>query len=277
MLSLPLRRALLISVLLACDTAAQTFNIPGQSDAYGNMNPLDAMQMSQMQFNMFLINGRDPHITNLQTPSGSVSRLDLKSPAKARREYEQGYRLLMGTDPQGAVGHLAKSIAIYPQFVAAHNALGSAYLSLGQNELAHGEFAQAVSLDDHLPNSYLNLGCAELALKQYPAAEESLRKASRSLRLTSNCSWRWPTENLSTMITPLCLRPPVKCMSISTRELPAFISLLPGRGRRKAISAKRNMRWRPCSRKTQSQHPPPSFVNYWNRSRQNKRSRHRPG
>ena len=178
MLSLPLRRALLISVLLACDTAAQTFNIPGQSDAYGNMNPLDAMQMSQMQFNMFLINGRDPHITNLQTPSGSVSRLDLKSPAKARREYEQGYRLLMGTDPQGAVGHLAKSIAIYPQFVSAHNALGSAYLSLGQNELAHGEFAQAVSLDDHLPNSYLNLGCAELALKQYPAAEESLRKAS---------------------------------------------------------------------------------------------------
>lgn len=35
-----------------------------------------------------------------------------------------------------------------------------------------------MGLDDHLPNSYLNLGCAELALKQYPAAEESLRKAS---------------------------------------------------------------------------------------------------
>jgi VWFA-related protein len=49
---------------------------------------------------------------------------------------------------------------------------------LGQNELAHGEFTKAVALDDHLPNSYLNLGCSELALKHYPAAEESLRKAS---------------------------------------------------------------------------------------------------
>jgi VWFA-related protein len=169
---------LLISALFSCVAAAQSFNIPAQSDAYGNMNPLDAMQMSQLQFNMFLINGRDPHLTDLQSPSGSVSKLDLKSPGKARHEYDLGYRLLMGNDAQGAVGHLAKSIAIYPQFVAAHNALGSAYLSLGQNELAHGEFAQAILLDDHLPNSYLNLGCAELALKQYPAAEESLRKAS---------------------------------------------------------------------------------------------------
>jgi VWFA-related protein len=84
----------------------------------------------------------------------------------------------MGNDPHGAVEHLSKAISIYPKFVAAHNALGSAYLRLGQIEMARGEFAQAVTLDDHLPNSYLNLGCAELALKQYPEAEESLRKAS---------------------------------------------------------------------------------------------------
>lgn len=76
------------------------------------------------------------------------------------------------------MGHLTKSTAIYPSFVAARNALGSAYLSLGQNEQARNEFVQAIALDDHLPNSYLNLGCAELALKQYPRAEESLRKAS---------------------------------------------------------------------------------------------------
>ncbi|HUD23256.1 MAG TPA: VWA domain-containing protein [Acidobacteriaceae bacterium] len=178
MFGLRLRRALLFSFLLSCDAAAQSLNIPPQSDAYGNMNPVDVMQASQLQFNMFLIDSRDPHRTDLQTPSGSVSKLDLKSPTKARQEYEQGYRLLMGNDPQDAVQHLAKSIALYPNFVAAHNALGSAYLSLGQNQLAHSEFTQAIALDDHLPNSYLNLGCAELALKQYPAAEESLRKAS---------------------------------------------------------------------------------------------------
>jgi Ca-activated chloride channel family protein len=62
--------------------------------------------------------------------------------------------------------------------VSAHNALGSAYLGLGQTDQARAEFAQAVSLDDHLPNSYLNLGCAELALKHYPAAQEAIQKAS---------------------------------------------------------------------------------------------------
>ena len=62
--------------------------------------------------------------------------------------------------------------------MAAHNALGSAYLQLGQDEQARGEFEKAVALDDHMVNSYLNLGCVELSLKQYSAAEASFRKAS---------------------------------------------------------------------------------------------------
>ena len=49
---------------------------------------------------------------------------------------------------------------------------------MSQNEQAREEFVKAVALDDHLPNSNLNLACAELALQQYPAAEESLRKTS---------------------------------------------------------------------------------------------------
>jgi len=178
MFNASLRWAFLFSLLVCRDATAQSLNIPMKSDAYGNMNPVDVMQESQLQFNMFLVDSRNPHLTDVQSPSGSVSKLDLKAPGKARHEYDQGYRLLMGHDSQGAVDHLAKSITLYPEFVAAHNALGSAYLNLGKNELADSEFSQAIALDDHLPNSYLNLGCAELALKQYAAAEESLRKAS---------------------------------------------------------------------------------------------------
>jgi Tfp pilus assembly protein PilF len=40
----------------------------------------------------------------------------------------------MRKDLEAAIEHLAKSIAIYPSFVAAHNALGTAYLNQGQNE-----------------------------------------------------------------------------------------------------------------------------------------------
>jgi Ca-activated chloride channel family protein len=110
--------------------------------------------------------------------SSSVSKLDLKAPWKARHEYEKGYQLLMHKDYQDAIDHLSKATEMYPNFVAAHNALGSAYLDLGQTDHATSEFRQAIDLDEHLPNSHLNLGVAQLALKNYSAAEESLQKAS---------------------------------------------------------------------------------------------------
>jgi len=119
----------------------------------------------------------------LEEPSGSVSKLDLKAPAKARQEYSKGYALLTRKDFAGAVQHLAAATSVYPQFVAAHNALGVAYLRLGQNGLALEQFAKAVSLDDHLPGSYLNLGCAQLALKDYGSAEQAMQKASSTAPL----------------------------------------------------------------------------------------------
>jgi VWFA-related protein len=84
----------------------------------------------------------------------------------------------MKKDYKGAIDHLGIAVSIYPDFVAAHNALGSAYLALGQNDQARDQFAKAVSLDDHLPTSYVNLGCAQLALKDYHSAQESVGKAS---------------------------------------------------------------------------------------------------
>lgn len=178
MLNLPLRRVLLFGFLLPCGAAGQILSIPNPMDRFGNATSIDPIETAQLNFNIFTINSRDSHQPGVQSPSGSVSMLDLKAPGKARHEYDQGYKMLMGKNPQGAVEHLAKAIAIYPKFVSAHNALGSAYLSLGQNEQAQGEFTQATTLDGHLPNSFLNLGCSELALKQFPAAEESFRKAS---------------------------------------------------------------------------------------------------
>ncbi|MGA8432920.1 MAG: VWA domain-containing protein [Candidatus Sulfotelmatobacter sp.] len=163
---------------LFCTATAQVLHFPAPGDAMQTSMSIDAIQSAQMDFNLFTINSRDENSPLAQSPSASISKLDLKAPGKARREYEKGFQLLMGKDPKGAIEHLGNATEIYPSFVAAHNALGSAYLALNQNEEARTEFDKAVVLDDHLPNSYLNLGCAELALKQYPEAEESLRKAS---------------------------------------------------------------------------------------------------
>ena len=142
------------------------------------MSSVDAIQTGALSFDMFTINTQNPNGSSLQSRSGSVSRLDLKAPYKAQRAFDKGYQLLQKKDLPGAVEQLTKATAIYPNYVAAHNALGTAYLDLNQNEQARSEFAKSVSLDDHLPNSYLNLGIAQLALKDNAAAEESLRKAS---------------------------------------------------------------------------------------------------
>lgn len=172
-------RPLLFLGFLSFTAAAQTFNIPGtNTDGFNSAIALDAIQGGQMDFNLFTVNTQNGNGSLVQSLSASVSKLDLKAPGKAQREYQKGYQLLMHKDFQGAIDHLEAATNIYSSFVAAHNALGSAYLGLNQNEQARDEFDKAVTLDDHLPNSYLNLGCAQLALKQYPAAEESLRKAS---------------------------------------------------------------------------------------------------
>jgi VWFA-related protein len=163
----------------ACTGNAQVFSAPTSSNRFGTLTSLDSIQTVRIDSNVFLINGQRPEASSpLQAPSGSISKLDLKSPAKARHEYEKGYQFLMKKDLEAAITHLTKSLAIYPSFVAAHNALGTAYLNQGQNQQAREQFAQAVALDDHLPNSHLNLGCAELALDQYDDAEKSLKTAS---------------------------------------------------------------------------------------------------
>lgn len=165
--------------VLTCGLAiAQTLNFPASNSRFGTMVALDAIQTAQMDFNVFMINTQNPGAATIESASASVSRLDLKAPSKARREYDRGYQMLMRKDLQNAVEHLAKAVEIYPSFVAAHNALGTAYLQLDQNIQARDEFAKAVELDDHLPNSCLNLGIAQMALKDFVAAEQSLRKAS---------------------------------------------------------------------------------------------------
>ena len=170
---MPLRVFLILT--LSCAATAQiiskTTNVGPQITA--GLESSDATT-----YRLWQIGSDISYRSPLESPGGSVSALDLKAPSKARREYDKGYQLLMRKDPQGAVRHLTIATSIYPSFVAAHSALGSAYMSLSQSAQARAEFTQAVALDDHLPGSYLNLACAELALQQFAAAEESIRKAS---------------------------------------------------------------------------------------------------
>jgi Ca-activated chloride channel homolog len=111
-------------------------------------------------------------------PPDSVSKLDLMAPGKARSEYTKGFADLYRKNFNGAAAHFEKAVAIFPKYVSAHNALGTAYMNLSQNEKARTEFQTAVSLDDHLPFSSTNLALACIAVKDYPAAAQAIQKAS---------------------------------------------------------------------------------------------------
>lgn len=134
---------------------------------------------NRADFDLFMLGAQgDKGIRQAESPSNSVSQLDLKAPRTARREYEKGLQLFIQKQFKDSIGHFVRSTTIYPEFVAAHNAIGLAFMALAEKDQAQKEFAQAVALDDHLPNSYLNLGRAEFSLQHYPAAQESLERAS---------------------------------------------------------------------------------------------------
>lgn len=157
--------------------AAQLYTGPSPGDNFaGELTSLRALQTFTMDpaiFQFYTV-----HVSPVQDASNAISKLDLAAPKNARKEYDKGYLMLLRKQLPAAIEHLARATSMYPNFVAAHNALGIAYLNVGQNQKAHEEFARAVALDDHLPGSYLNLGCAQMQLQRYAEAEESLKKAS---------------------------------------------------------------------------------------------------
>ncbi len=168
---------------------ASIFSVAGQSpiSVGGGSSPLAGgfgppggnVPFDNSRLNMTMLSkDAEKDLSPLENPAISVSKLDMKAPGKARHEYEKGVLALSRKTYPEAADHLKTAISIYPDFVAAHNALGSTFLGLNKNQEARDEFAKAVALDDHLPISHLNLGCAEMALKNFGAAESETQKAA---------------------------------------------------------------------------------------------------
>jgi VWFA-related protein len=143
----------------------------------GGTAPFDLSGVGMMQLNT-MVWDRQGQESPLLNPALSVSNLDRMAPKKARQEFEKGLQLMYRKDYQQAMPYFSQAIAIYPSFVAAHDALGSSLLSIGRNQEARDEFATAAVLDSRLPVPYMNLGYAELALKHYTSARLAAEKAA---------------------------------------------------------------------------------------------------
>jgi len=171
----------------ASGAAAQSLGGPGlggpTNDPFSShrsgTSPFDISPAGLTQLNSRKMWGDpDDETSPLQNPALMVSQLDLKAPKNAKKEFEKGYQFYSRKDYQAAIEHLAKALATYPDYVAAHNALGSSYLGLDRNDEAREQFARAAVLDPHLPLAFLNLAYAESALHHFSAAQAAAQKAS---------------------------------------------------------------------------------------------------
>jgi tetratricopeptide (TPR) repeat protein len=152
---------------------AQSGRMPGPENGF------DAMMKGDGIMDLHTLEEVDRNLrSQAETRSeASLSKLDLKAPGRARSEYSKGLAAFVKKDFKAASERLRTATSIYPEFVSAHNALGCAYFSLGQNPLALQEFQRATQLDDHLSSSFMNLGRAELALGQDANAQAAFEKA----------------------------------------------------------------------------------------------------
>ncbi len=108
----------------------------------------------------------------------SAAELDSEVPAKARKEFERASDASRNGKAEEAITHLRNAIAIYPQYLKAHNDLGAQLLELNRLDEAEKELRSALNIDPAAFNPTLNLGIVLLKNHEMQSAIAVLQKAA---------------------------------------------------------------------------------------------------
>ncbi len=115
--------------------------------------------------------------SRLPRPGEAISTRELLIPPKAVKEIQRSQTALLSGDLRSSALHLEKALHIYPNYLEAHNNLGSRYVELHQYEKAAVEFQKAIHIDPRVAQPYNNLSVAFFLLQRYPDAEAAARRA----------------------------------------------------------------------------------------------------
>ena len=120
-----------------------------------------------------------PKSEGARPASGKVSVQSLLRPvpSKAQKEYVRAEKALAEGEVSGAVEHLQKAIEIFPDYLEAHNNLGTRYMIAGDFQRAMTEFKTAVDLDPKAAVPQSNLALTLVTLQRLDEAEEAAKKA----------------------------------------------------------------------------------------------------
>ena len=106
----------------------------------------------------------------------SVARLKHKVPKAAKKEYEKSDKVLKDGDVKGSLMHLLKAVEIDPDYMEAHNNLGSRYIMMKEHDLALSAFRRALQLDPSATMVQVNMAVALMATQQNKEAEDVARR-----------------------------------------------------------------------------------------------------
>lgn len=110
----------------------------------------------------------------------TVSELDQKVPAAAKKEYDIAVKSISQSETQRAVDHLKQALAIYPQYQLARNELGMQYRKLRQMDEASEQFKAALALNEDAFQPRLNLGMVLVEQKKFAEARDHLNRALKT-------------------------------------------------------------------------------------------------
>jgi tetratricopeptide (TPR) repeat protein len=115
---------------------------------------------------------------NDMSRGASVSAADLRVPPKAQKEFDRANDFTAKQDYARAIETLKHAIAIYPDYAAAYNNLGTVYSRLNDRTHEREALEKAISLNDHLAPAHMNLARMDMTAGDFPTAEAELKKAS---------------------------------------------------------------------------------------------------
>jgi tetratricopeptide (TPR) repeat protein len=110
----------------------------------------------------------------------SVGMLDQKVPSAAKKEFQKASHFTAEGNAPEAIVALKRALAIYPDYLAAHNDLGAQLLEKGQLDEAANELRAAIKIDPEAFNPQLNLGIVLLRQKKL---SEGLTVLDRALSI----------------------------------------------------------------------------------------------
>ena len=107
----------------------------------------------------------------------SVAMLEQKVPAAAKKEFERASRFTEEGRVDEAIEALRKALAIYPDYLVAHNDLGAQLLDKEKFDDAATELRAAIKIDPKAFNPRLNLGIVLIRQAKFTEALSELDQA----------------------------------------------------------------------------------------------------